>query len=185
MADRAVNQFKPCRNRLFTDFFNFVTVAYAFNFGIGTEIKVYFIGVIYSLLSKLLAYKRREIPSDLTAERKFAVRECPGTRKTSCDMAIRLAVHAFFCFCLRAVAVFDRLTLFYNNYALFAALFNHFKCSKNPGGTSADDYNIFFHFIIPILCSNCIYYYSIIQRKKQPQNIKRRHRKALGNAAPF
>ena len=65
MADRAVNQFKPCLNCTLADLLNLFCVADSLNMSVCTEFKVNLIRVINSFLSQVLAYKLWQIAAHL------------------------------------------------------------------------------------------------------------------------
>ena len=62
-----------------------------------------------------------------------------GTGKTCCNVAIRLAIHAFLSLCFRAMSLFNALPFFHNNNILLCAFSEHFYCGKNSRRTCSNN----------------------------------------------
>ncbi len=119
VANRAINKLKPRLNCFDSDFFFSKGIFKTFNMLVRAEFKIYFVRVINGFLRGLCADKSRKIAADLIAKRKLSVGKCTCAGKAGGDVAIRLAGNADLGFVLRAMSVFNSLTLFNNHNAFF------------------------------------------------------------------
>ena len=95
MTDRAVNQLKTCLNGALAYLFDLLGISETLDMLVSAEFEVYTVGIIYKLLSGVLAYKCGQIAADLVAERQLSVRKCTGSRKACCYMTIFLWLPSF------------------------------------------------------------------------------------------
>ena len=104
-------------------------------------------GVGYEVFCSGAAFSK--LAAHCVGERKFAVRERARTRKSGGDVAVGLAIAARSAVCLGALALFDGLTLFDDDYLFVAALPQKLDGGEDARGTRAHNANVvFFHFAL-------------------------------------
>ena len=154
MAYRTIDKFKPRLYSALSYLLYLFVLTYALNVRVGAEFEINFIRILDHTLRIVLTDEFGKRTADLVAERKLAVRERARTAESRSDMAVRLAIHAYVCLCLRATALFDRYALFDYEYRAFIVVADHLYRGEYSRGTRADDYGIVFHFLL-------LYFFSV------------------------
>ena len=73
VTDRTIDKLQTCLNSILSYLFNLFLVADALDLIVCAEVKIYLIGIIYSLLSEVLSDKGRQISANLIGKGKLSV----------------------------------------------------------------------------------------------------------------
>ena len=145
MADRAVYQLQPRLDRALSDVLDLVRVAEPFDVRIRAEFQIDPVGIVDQLLRQSLADQGGKIAADFIAERELSVGKRARAGESGRDVAVRLAVHAFFRLCLGAEAALDRLSLLHDDDMFFRLAAQKLERGEDTGRTGADDDDICVH----------------------------------------
>ena len=145
MTYRTIHEFKTRLDCFFANFLYLVRLGYTLYFGIRAEFEIYAVGILYSLLRKVVSDKVRQIAAYVAAQRQFSVRESSRSGKARRNRAI-LAAHAMSRPVLGTSALFYRRTLFDYGDFLSAVFLDKLQRGKYTRGSCAYNQYVCVHF---------------------------------------
>ena len=119
MADRAINKLEPRLDCTFANILYGLGILQTLDVLVGSEFKIYPVGISYGILNLFRTDESRKFSSDLIAQRKLSVGKRARAGKSGGDMAVGLAVHAVTRLRFRTAALLDALPLLDDNDFLF------------------------------------------------------------------
>ena len=145
MTYRTIHEFKTRSDCFLANFLYLVRLGYTLYFGIRAEFEIYAVGILYSLLRKVVSDKVGQISAYVAAQRQFSVRESSRSRKARRNRAI-LAIHTMSRPVFGTSALFYGCSFFYYRDFLSAVFLDKLQRGKYTRGSCAYNQYVCVHF---------------------------------------